>query len=361
MSELPFASIVVAAYNSSSTIARCIEAIQALDYPSYEIIVVDNASTDDTREIAARCPVTLLDEARRGWPAARNRAWHYSKAPLVANIDSDCFAEPSWLRELVTALLTTDPSGACNAGCAVGRTKVEPGTTLAQRFYAAADPFNFEKYLPNAEGGTAQNNRARSTSTSTKEPLTKTPTMQSGIGNGKSQMGNRKWAIPQTPSWGGGNNVVRREVIEAVGGYDALTYTSGADREFHRRFDARTPYRTVYAPRAVVWHVARGSVAEFFHQSAKFASDAVVHADFDPGVAANVNGCIRRNLGYLARNAAGFFYRGAKFLLARETALGVAQTLYWNVQALGAIWGHLKGRRRVAAARRSASPIGNRK
>jgi glycosyltransferase involved in cell wall biosynthesis len=297
MSELPFVSVVVAAYNSRRTIARCLEALLALDYPNREILVVDNASTDDTRSTAARYPVRLLDEPRRGWPAARNRAWHLSGAPLVGNIDADCFAEPSWLRELVAAVLAD-----ARAGAAVGRTKVEPGTTLAQRFYAAGDPFNFEKYL----------DRAR----------------------------------VQTPSWGGGNNVVRREVIEAVGGYDAATYTSGADREFHRRFEVATPYRTVYAPRAVIWHEARGSAAEFFRQSARFASDAVVHGEFDAGVAERVRGCVRRNLGYLVRNTAGLAYRAAKFAIGRETALGVAQPLYWNVQALGALWGHWKGLRR---------------
>lgn len=304
MSERPFVSVVVAAYNNAGTIARCIEALHALDYPHLEVIAVDNASTDDTRAILARYPLTLLDEPRRGWPAARNRAWHHSQAPLVANIDADCFAEPSWLSELVEALRRDE-----RAGAAVGRTKVEPGTTLAQRFYAASDVFNIERNL---------------------DPRR-----------------------VQSPPWGGGNNVVRREVIAAVGGYDALTYTSGADREFHRRLEAQTPYHTIYVPTAVIWHVARGAAREFFRQAAKFASDAVLHAEFDPGVAAQVRGRVRRTLGHLVRNTAGFFYRSAKFFLGRETALGVAQPLYWNVQALGTLWGHLRGLRRRRRKRRA--------
>ena len=304
--EKPFTSIVVAAYNSEATMARCIEALLAQDYPDREIIVVDNASKDATRAIAARYPVTVLDEPRRGWPAARNRAWHYSQAPLVANIDADCFAEPTWLSELAAAL-RADP----RAGCAVGRTKVEPGKTLAQQFYSSCDPFNIEKYVEN-----------------------------------RPRAGGRRCP------WGGGNNVFRREVIEAVGGYDAVTYTSGADREYHKRFEERTGYRTVYAPKAVIWHVARGSVRELFGQSAKYACDAVVHAEFDPGVAAHLDGYVRRNLGYLARCTAGLFWRGGKWLIGRETRLGVAEALFWSVQALGAIWGHLKGRRRLAKRKR---------
>jgi len=304
--QTPFASIVVAAYNSRDTIARCIEALLGQDYPDFEVIVVDNASTDDTRAIASRYPVRLLDEPRRGWPAARNRAWHWSKAPLVANIDADCFAEPSWLRELVAALAAHP-----KAGCAVGRTRVEQGKSLAEQFYAANDPFNIEKYV----------------------------------------LGTQRAAGRACP-WGGGNNCFRREVFEAVGGYDAETYTSGADREFHRRFEQATGLRTVYAPRAVIWHAARGSLREFFRNAAKYACDAVVHAQFDPGVAAHLRGYVRRNVGYIARNAAGLVWRAAKFLVGRETRLRVAQPFFYSAQELGSICGHLKGRRRVAAMKR---------
>ncbi len=305
--ESPRVSIVVAAYNSASTLGRCIEALQKGDYPNREIIVVDNASSDATREVAARYPVKLLREPRRGWPAARNRAWHFSKAPFVANIDADCFAEHSWLGELVAALLA-DPV----AGCAVGRTQVEPGTSLAEQFYAATDPFNIEKYVK----GTAR-------------------------------------AFGRACPWGGGNNCFRREVIEAVGGYDAETYTSGADREFHLRFEAATGLRTIYVPTARIWHVARGSAGEFFRNAAKYASDAVVHAQFDPGVAARLRWFIMRNLGYVARNAAGLAWRGAKYIVGRETSLRLVQPIFYSVQELGSAWGHIKGHRRVAAKRRS--------
>jgi glycosyltransferase involved in cell wall biosynthesis len=316
MSDLPFTSVVVAAYNSERTIARCLAALAALDYPRFEVIVVDNASTDRTRQLVAeragegaadKPPLTLLDEPRRGWPAARNRAWHFSRAPLVANIDADCFAEPSWLRELVAALLADR-----SAGVAVGRTKVEPGTTLAQRFYAGGDPFNIEANMDPAR--------------------------------------------VDTPPWGGGNNAVRREVIAAVGGYDAATYTSGADREFHRRFESRTPYHTIYVPRAVIWHAPRGSAREFFAQAARFAADAVVHAEFDAGVAARIRGATRRHLAQLARHAAALVLRSARFLVRRETALRVAQPFYWGVQSLGALWGHWRGRRRLRRLRRERRP-----
>ncbi|MBC8263573.1 MAG: glycosyltransferase [Anaerolineales bacterium] len=60
----PFVSVVIPVYNGSRTIVACIESLLGLDYPSdhYEIIVVDNNSTDGTDNIVREYPVTLLYE-----------------------------------------------------------------------------------------------------------------------------------------------------------------------------------------------------------------------------------------------------------------------------------------------------------
>jgi len=300
MSELPFASVVVAAYNAEKTIRRCLEALLALDYPDYEIIVVDNNSRDHTRAIVeevaadAQRPIVVLDEPRPGWPAARNRAWHFSKAPLVANIDADCFAEKDWLRRLVEALLPDQ-----SAGCAVGRTKVEPGKTLAQRYYAACDPFNIEKYVYKTER-----------------------------------------AAGRSCPWGGGNNCFRREVFEAIGGYDDATYISGADREYHRRMEEQTPYRTIYVPGALIWHTPRGSLGEFFRVSAKTARGTLRATAHDPSLRRFVRFYILRRLGRLLVQWAALCYRGVRFLVGRETSDRVAEPFFHSACLLGAIWGY---------------------
>lgn len=313
MSELPFVSVAVAAYNAEKTIRRCLEALLALDYPDFEMIVVDNSSADGTRgiveEVASRAErrVVVLDEPRPGWPAARNRAWHFSKAPLVANIDADCFAEKDWLMRLVEALMADD-----RAGCAVGRTKVEPGETLAQRHYAANDPFNIEKYVYKTERAAGR-------------------------------------ACP----WGGGNNCFRREVFEGIGGYDAEAYTSGADREYHRRMEEQTPYRTIYVAEAVIWHAPRGSLGEFFRVAAKYARGSLIASAHDPTIRGFMRFYVLRRLARLFVQWGVLCYRGARFLVGREAPERVAEPVFLSASLLGAIWGNLVAR--VAGRSEAAS------
>src|SRR2546425_3194629 len=52
----PFVSVIVCSYNGAKTLAACLESLSRLDYPAFEVILVDDGSTDDTREIAARFP-----------------------------------------------------------------------------------------------------------------------------------------------------------------------------------------------------------------------------------------------------------------------------------------------------------------
>ena len=139
-SELPFVSIIVAAYNAEKTIGNCLKSLTSLDYPKYEIIVVDNNSTDNTANIVRAYDVVYLLEQERGWPAARNTGVRHSKAQVIANIDADCTADKHWLKNLVRELMSDDKIGGV-----VGRTYVEEGDTMVEKFYAKTDPFNIEK------------------------------------------------------------------------------------------------------------------------------------------------------------------------------------------------------------------------
>lgn len=101
--NLPSVSVVVPVYNGAETIAACIESLLKQDYPSdrYDIIIVENGSTDNTTEIVKRFPVRLFHSYDKGPAPARNMGLSVSSAEIVAYTDADCVAAPNWLSELV--------------------------------------------------------------------------------------------------------------------------------------------------------------------------------------------------------------------------------------------------------------------
>ncbi len=100
----PLVSIVVPVYNRAGEIGDCLEALLAQNYPAHrlEIIVVDDGSADGTVEVVSRYPVKLICQSQnRGQSAARNAGARAAQGEIVAFIDSDCIADPNWLRELL--------------------------------------------------------------------------------------------------------------------------------------------------------------------------------------------------------------------------------------------------------------------
>ncbi len=100
----PLVSIVVPVYNRADEIGACIESLLDLDYPPArrEIIVVDDGSRDHTAAVVRRYDVRLLAMSGNcGQSAARNRGVRAAAGEIVAFIDSDCTAEPRWLRDLL--------------------------------------------------------------------------------------------------------------------------------------------------------------------------------------------------------------------------------------------------------------------
>jgi GT2 family glycosyltransferase len=101
----PRVSVVVCCYNGAATLRECLESLIGLDYPDYEVIVVDDGSTDRTADIAAGFPsVKLLRQANLGLSAARNAGALAATGEIVAYTDADCVADESWLAYLVRAM-----------------------------------------------------------------------------------------------------------------------------------------------------------------------------------------------------------------------------------------------------------------
>ncbi|MCL4871768.1 MAG: glycosyltransferase [Anaerolineae bacterium] len=100
---LPTVTVVIPVYNGAMTIANCLKTVLAQTYPrdKYEVVVVENGSTDETTEIVQRYPVRLIHNEALGPAAARNRGIQESQAEIIAFTDADCLVTPTWLEELI--------------------------------------------------------------------------------------------------------------------------------------------------------------------------------------------------------------------------------------------------------------------
>ena len=99
-------TIVIPCYNHGCFLPDAIESARAQTYPSVEIIVVDDGSTDDTPKVAARYPnVRCLHQANQGLPAARNAGWRAGRGRFVIFLDADDRLLPHAVDVGVAALL----------------------------------------------------------------------------------------------------------------------------------------------------------------------------------------------------------------------------------------------------------------
>ncbi len=136
--RFPKVSVVVASYNGGKTLPACLTSLERLNYPNYEVILVDDGSTDDTAQIAERYRMELDDrrqptaqlpapssqlpasprprfrcirQVNFGLSVARNTGINASEGEIVAFTDSDCRADEDWLHYLVGDLLRSDFQG----------------------------------------------------------------------------------------------------------------------------------------------------------------------------------------------------------------------------------------------------------
>ncbi len=110
--DYPKASVVVCSYNGAKTLDRCLTSLKEINYPNYEVILVDDGSTDDTQEIAVRHPwVKNIRQENKGLSFARNVGAHASGGDVIVYTDSDCMADPDWLYYLMGTLLSGDYAG----------------------------------------------------------------------------------------------------------------------------------------------------------------------------------------------------------------------------------------------------------
>ncbi|MCI4592664.1 glycosyltransferase family 2 protein [Sphingobium sp. BYY-5] len=207
----PLVSVIIPVWNSPDYIRHCLAALeqQTLPRDQYEIVVVDNGSTDDTASIARAVPgIIVLEETRPGSYAARNRALKEVRGTFVAFTDADCLPAPDWLEAALSA----------------ARSHPEFGV-LAGRIEL------FDEALPDGQA------------CGDYERIFSFPQAFAERGN------------CATANW-----VSRKDVFDRLGGFDAAL-KSGGDRQMALRIrDSGFPL--IYVPEMLVRHPVRASWTE---------------------------------------------------------------------------------------------------
>ena len=102
----PSVSVIVPAYNEEKVIIRTIESLELSDYPDFEIIVVDDGSTDQTYEVSrdaypSRENVHVFQKSNAGKGIAINYGINHARGEIIIVIDADTLFEPSTITSLI--------------------------------------------------------------------------------------------------------------------------------------------------------------------------------------------------------------------------------------------------------------------
>ncbi len=97
--ETPLVSVIIPTYNRAWAVGKAIDSVLVQDYPNFELIVIDDGSTDATQEMLLfyKDAIVSIRQANRGVSAARNRGITEASGQLIAFLDSDDYWEPQKL------------------------------------------------------------------------------------------------------------------------------------------------------------------------------------------------------------------------------------------------------------------------
>jgi O-antigen biosynthesis protein len=230
INRLPLVSVVVCAYNAAATIRQCLHTLAWLNYPSYEVIVVDDGSSDETAKIADQFGFNVIRAERGGLSRARNTGIEAARGSIVAFIDADAYADPDWLFFLVCSFEEHQAS-------AVGGPNLPPPQDGFVARCVSHSPGNPTHVL---------------------------------LDNEEAEH------IP------GCNMAYRKEALQRVGGFDPTHRAAGDDVDVCWKILAREE-KIAFAPTAIVWHHRRPTIGAFLRQQRGYGyAEAHLHRKY-PG------------------------------------------------------------------------------
>lgn len=147
MTTNPKISVVVPVYNVEAYVARCMESVLAQDFGDFEVVVVNDGSTDSSREVVARYAadprVRVVDQPNMGLSGARNTGLSHARGEWVAFVDSDDYVSEGYLSWLFKNALERDADVvACGRAVDTGGVVTHPGRPgFAGRALSPAEAF----------------------------------------------------------------------------------------------------------------------------------------------------------------------------------------------------------------------------
>lgn len=224
LERYPRVSVIVCSYNGGKTLGDCLAALDQVDYPDFEIVFVDDGSTDGTQDIVARWEAARskdrklpgfqnIRQKNMGLSYARNAGAAAATGEILAYTDSDCMADPDWLYYLVGTLLSGDYAG-------VGGPNISPPAQDWIQACVAAAP------------------------------------------GGPSHVLLTDVVAEHIP---GCNMAFHREAFNMVGGFDPEYRKAGDDVDFCWRLQ-QAGQVIAFSPAAIVWHYRRFTLSAFRKQ-----------------------------------------------------------------------------------------------
>lgn len=216
-------SIIIPVFNDEKGLETCLDALERQTFPKdhYEVVVVDNASTVDIKNLVARFPQAhYCYEGKPGSYAARNKGLTIATGDIIAFTDSDCIPAPNWVERGVSTLRQVPDCGL--VGGAITIFVKDPKRPTGVELYESIKGFPQKEYIEKSQFGATA------------------------------------------------NVFTSREIIDAVGYFNS-ELKSGGDAEWGKRV-AKAGYPLHYADDVEVRHPARSSYSEYHKKMVRVMS-----------------------------------------------------------------------------------------
>lgn len=237
--DLPFITVVICTRNRTASLQEALASVLACDYPQFEVVVVDNASTDpSTAQYIGQLRdsrVRLVTEPMPGQSAARNAGILAARGDVVAYTDDDVAVDPMWLRWLGHTIQTVP-----GAGCVTGLVAGGEFRTPEQSWFE--DQVNWSRHLTREEFQISRPPR-----------------------------GNKLFPFQVGLYGAGANFAMPRSVLLKLGGFDEAfgpgsPCAASDDNDMFVRVVA-AGHVLIREPAAVVWHRHRADMASLTTQA----------------------------------------------------------------------------------------------